>query len=211
MSEHLQAPTLMAWQFKYLAGFTDHNFETMPFYLKTLRLFLKNHLGKIVWIKGGIIEQPAYLIFYKELAEAVFETLLKPLKDGGRFGIIPIKKPIPIIRKYYHQERLCVGYLDLKVGKLGSISSLFKRPTDINYRDGFWLNNWLLIRSEDAYIKEHEGEPWVCFLNAVEIGVYHNGRISYTKEYPQLWIRKSDLKTQEEVDDVYGQRNSFSD
>jgi len=187
-----EAPVLMAWQFKYLGGFVAHSFETMPFYKETLRGFLRQNLGKIVWLKGALIEQPAYLVFYKELAQEVYDILLQPLQDGGRFGVIPLKNPIPIIRKYSSQTRLCLGYLDLKQnGKLGSVSSVLT-PTNIDYLNGFWLNKNVFIKADDAYEKQHEGETWVCFLDAIEMQCSRDGKIAFTVTHRELWLHKKD-------------------
>lgn len=183
-------PKLRAWQFTYLKGDTNHAFETMPFYLNTLRKFLRNNLGKIVWLKGGIIEKPAYLLFYSELSEQVFKILVKPLKDGGRFGVIPVQNPIELARKYLREERIAVGYLDLTGGSYIGNPESVRTPEEVKLiekvRAGIILKDgYTMIRAEDAEQKIVERKtpfgtiekaPMLILTNAVELLV-ENGKI----------------------------------
>lgn len=195
---------LRAWQFTYLKGESESKFETLPFYLRNLREFLKKNLGKVVWIKGGLIEKPAYLLFYSELSEDVYQLLVKPLKNGGRFGVIPVQNPIEIARKYLREERIALGYLDLKGEYIGSPESLYtseEQELQEKVRAGIKLKDgYTIIRAEGAEIKNVERRkapneqpqlaPMLILTNAVEL-LNKDGKIigvDTVKQKMGIWL-----------------------
>lgn len=178
----------------YIKGDAPHTFETMPFYLETLRRFLQNHLGKVVWIKGAIIEKPAYLLFHSSLSEKIWNLLVKPLKDGGAWEILPVKHPVAIATKYLREERLTVGYLELPHMILGRPSSVMPKA-NVDHCNGLWLNEEILLRSDDAYEATMGNEIWTCFVNAVELHFKPDGKtIAHIKKIPRLWIRSESCR-----------------
>jgi len=196
---------LVAIQFQYVGTETGYNFETLPFYLNRLRSFLEKHLGKVVWLKGALIEQPAYLLFLNELKPQVYEMLSRELEDGGSYKISPVKNPVELLRKYYQQERVAIGYLkngDLELGAPSTLSA----PLPINCQDGFWLNRdrragtSIFLKSDDAYVKMHEGEAWVCFLKAVELHCRQDETIAFIRKYPRLIIRQAALPSYQRLE-----------
>jgi len=187
-SEH----RLVGIRFQYVAGDAPHTFENLPFYIKTLRGFLEKHLGKVVWLMGALIEQPAFLLFLEDLKPQVYEMLSAELANGGSYKISPVKNPVELLRKYYLEQRVAIGWLKNGNLELGNPSSIMASPLGVNFRDGFWLNNYIFLKADDAYSKMHDGEPWICFVNAVELHC-RDGAIAFVKQYPQLWIRESAL------------------
>lgn len=183
-----------AIRFRYLGKEPGRNIETLPFYLKTIRLFLWKHKGKVVWLKGGIIEQPAYLIFKDELTEEVKEMLSEELREGGAFKIEPVENPIEIIRKYAHNLRVTVGWLQLPNLELGSPETV-PPPPEIEeivnkVREGFMLTEYWFIKADDVEIK---GE-WAILKNVVEVGIAEGNKINYVHKQDKMGIRVKDLK-----------------
>lgn len=181
-------------RFKYLGKEPRKNIETLPFYLNTIRGFLWKHKGDAVWLKGGIIEQPAYLIFKSELTDEVKEMLSQKLREGGSFIIEPVEKPIDIIRKYAHNLRVTVGWLKLPNMELGAPETV-PPPPEIEeivqkVREGFMLTEYWFIKADNVEVK---GE-WAILYNVVEIGIGEGNRINYVHRQDKMGIRVKDLK-----------------
>lgn len=170
-------------RFRYLGKEPGRNIETLPFYINTIRKFLRDHIGDAVWLKGGIIEQPAYLIFKAELTDKVKEILTEELREGGTFQIEPVERPIEIIRKYAHDERVTVGWLKLPNIELGSPQTLYtpeEQELQEKVRAGIMLKDgYTMIRAEKAEIKiverrmasggPTEKAPMLILTNCVEL------------------------------------------
>ena len=127
-------PRVVAIRFTYRQGMSENKFETIPFYVKTLRRFLRRHNGKAVWVKGGIVRRNAYLLFHRELAEEVLKMLLKPLEDMGFFDFEPAN-PKAVIMEAIRENRRTIGYLkagELELGKpfTASIDEIWEMPYD---------------------------------------------------------------------------------
>jgi len=187
----------------------ERRIETLPFYLYTIRNFLRNHNGDVVWLKGGIIEQPAYLVFKSSLTEEVKEMLSEELKEGGMFTIEPVKNPIEIVRKYAYNLRVAVGWLKLPSGiELGSPESLLSedevRLTKM-VKEGIQLSDSICIKADRVKLKfvprKEEGKtverPMAILENAVELGLTKDKRISYVKTYKQFGLWKEVLDERE--------------
>jgi len=176
-------------RFKYLGKEQGKNIETLPFYLKTIRNFLWKHKGDAVWLKGGIIEQPAYLIFKHELIGDIKEMLSQKLREGGSFIIEPVEKPLDIIRKYTHNLRVTVGWLKLPSMELGAPETV-PIPPEIEeilkkVREGFMLTEYWFIKADDVEVK---GE-WAILKSVVELGLSHGSKINYVHRKDKLGIR----------------------
>jgi len=191
---------LKAIRFRYRKGISETNFETLPFYLYTLRNLLQKHVGDVVWLKGGIIEQPAYLIYKVKVEPAVIDALSKPLEEQGVFEITAVQYPQELIEKYKGQERVAVGYLDLgPAGKLGSLESLSSK-TGLDYKEGFWLNKNTMLKADGAYIVMAERKnpvsgkieeaPMVILLNVTELVCDDEGKIISVEVKPKygVWL-----------------------
>ena len=196
---------IKAIRFWYLGKDSERRIETLPFYLYTIKDFLRNHSGDVVWLKGGIIEQPAYLIFKSSLTEEVKEMLSEEFEERRMFKIEPVENPIEIVRKYVHDLRAAVGWLKLPSGiELGSLESLLSedeaRLTEI-VRKGIQLSDSVHIRADRVKLKfvpRKEGGKTVERLmaileNMVELGLTKDKRISYVKTYKQFGLWKEVL------------------
>lgn len=170
---------LKALRFRYQKGISEANFETLPFYLRTLRDFLHQHRGDVVWLKGGIIEQPAHLIYKETLQPDVANMMAGELKDYGMYRIEAVD-PLPLLRKYTGHERACVGLLETEGAKLGSLESLGKAEP-VNYKEGFWLDQNTFIKADDAELvtAQRQGNPtfMVILHNVVVMTCNAEGRI----------------------------------
>jgi hypothetical protein len=186
--------TVKVLRFKYLGKEPGRNIETLPFYLRTIRGFLWKHKGDVVWLKGGIIEQPAYLVFKSELTNEVKEMLSQELREGGSFIIEPAEKPMDVLRKYAHNLRVTVGWLKLPNMELGAPETV-PAPSEIEeivqkVREGFMLTEYWFIKADDVEIK---GE-WAILKNVTEIGIGEGNRINYVRRQDKMGLRVKDLK-----------------
>lgn len=185
----------------------DRRFETLPFYLKKLRNFLRKHKGEACWLMGGIIERPAYLIFKKNLASEVAQLIKEELSEGGSFEMETVKDPTSIVMKYAKNERYVVGYLELpEINiKLGSPETL-KEEIPVNYKEGFMLKSGnYLIQAENARLEiaprknsttgETEYAPIIILENAIEKTI-KNGKVIGEKHIENygIWLELIDEK-----------------
>jgi hypothetical protein len=202
--EKLSGLNLKAIRFIYRGKDPARRLETLPFYMDKIRGFLRQHLGSAVWLKGGIIEKPAYLIFHEHLSNKVKELLKEQLQEGGEFTITPVKDPVQVIVKYAKKERVAVGYLKLAELELGSPETL--KPTTIegiDFINGFMLKDgYTMIRAEDAELKmverrvpgtdKIEKAPMLILTNAIETLLDKNGKIIGVDEKPKpkygIWL-----------------------
>jgi hypothetical protein len=153
---------------------------TIPFYLKSLRDFLRKHRGKACWIVGGRIERPAYLLFKREVVEEVRRLIADELGRGLTF-VLEAVDPEPLVRKYLNREREVVGYLDLPEGRLGSPASLLEEDAPVDYINGFWaFGREEFIRAEECEVrpvKRRDGkEVPMLFLKNVVTTIYRGGQ-----------------------------------
>ena len=203
-----QASSISALRFQYKKGLATHAFETIPFYLKVLRGFLWKNRGKCVWLKGGIIEQPAYLIFHSSIKQEVIEMLSQPLADLGRFTVMSVSNPIEIAEKYVNQQRVALGWLKLPDFELGSAETVFPPRTEEEItvtekvQQGFMLGKNIFIKADGAYEvmvprKEYYGvveKPMLVLLNAVELTIDQKGKIVAVEQHDKFGIWKEFLK-----------------
>ncbi|MEM1553167.1 MAG: hypothetical protein QXH03_10955 [Candidatus Bathyarchaeia archaeon] len=187
-----ESKNLMAIRFQYAQGVREDKFETIPFYKNKLRSLLKRNIGRAVWLKGGIIERPAYLIFYETLSEKVKDLLSEPLEYGGYFRSITPANPMEVIEKYARGERIAVGYLKLPSGlEIGSPETVMsKEETKILEKvgEGFYLTEYEFVRAEYAEISRIN--PEYVLLYNVEIKA-PDGR---TSRKDRLALKKEDLR-----------------
>jgi len=191
-----------AIRFRYKHGFGEGNFESLSFYAETLRGFLKRHMGKSVWLKGGVIEQPAYLIFDSSLKDETVRMLSKQLEHGGFYTIEPVQKPSEIIKKYIGKERVAVGYLNLGATVLGNPETLHEPSQEEvqllkKIREGFMLNDYIFIKADDCEIKmvprkeyhETVEKPMAILTNYTEMWL-KNGKILSVEKHGKfgLWL-----------------------
>jgi hypothetical protein len=153
---------------------------TIPFYLKSLRDFLRKHRGKACWIVGGRIERPAYLLFKREVVEEVRKLIADELGKGLTF-VLEAVDPEPLVRKYLNQEREVVGYLDLPEGRLGSPASLLEEDAPVDYVNGFWaFGREEFIRAKECevrFVRRRDGkEVPMLFLKDVVTTLYRKGK-----------------------------------
>jgi hypothetical protein len=153
---------------------------TIPFYLKSLRAFLREHRGKACWIVGGRVERPAYLLFKREVVEEVRRLIADELGRGLTF-VLEAVDPEPLVRKYLNREREVVGYLDLPEGRLGSPASLLEEDAPVDYVSGFWaFGREEFIRAEECEVrpvKRRDGkEVPMLFLKNVVTTLYRGGK-----------------------------------
>lgn len=180
---------LSALRFQYnKKSENPYNWETMPFYLKYLRAFLRKHSGHSIWLKGQSGgEQAAYLIFNSNLRERIVKLLTNPLAELGDFSVTGEKNPVDILKKFY-RGKIGIGYLDVEKLKLGidieKYGSIVKLPNPI--RNGNWI--W---RFKEATQKTVDDEEWVC-LHEIDITSVTNPR--YHDWRGKIWIRLSDIE-----------------
>lgn len=183
-----------ALRFQYRKGIADHSFETMPFYLNVLRGFLRKNAGNIVWLKGGVIEQPAYLLFTTSIENDVVKILSQPLADLGKYEITPVQNPLEIARKYAFNLRVAIGWLKLPNLELGSPETVPKTEEEEQIlekvREGFMLTEYWFIKADDVEIR---GE-WAILKNVVEVGIGEGNKINYVHKQDKMGIRVKDLK-----------------
>jgi len=148
-------------------------------------------MGKVVWLKGGIIEQPAYLVFYSLIQDKVTQMLGTPLADLGKFEVTPVSKPLEVTQKYVNQQRVALGWLKLPQYELGSIETITPLETEVSpiWREGFMLTEYLFIKADDA---EEKGE-WTILKNVVELGLSEGSQIAYIEFKAQMGLRTEDL------------------
>jgi len=154
--------------------------ETIPFYLKRLREFLRKNRGSACWLVGGRVERPAYLLFKKDKAREVAELIKEQLSSGLSFEMEAVD-PRPLIEKYLGREREVVGYLDLPEGRLGSPASLLEEDAPVDYINGFWaFGREEFIRAEECEVrpvKRRDGkEVPMLFLKDVVTTLYRGGK-----------------------------------
>jgi len=176
----------------------------MPFYRFKLRGFLKENLGRAVWLKGEFTGDeeiaPAYLIFYDSLMDRVIELLSEPLEDMGFYEMSYADDPMKIILKYVRREKLAVGYLKLPSGlSLGSPETIREEPLSPREKGlvkhalrGFYLDSefWgrCFFKAEKAEVKVSNGEEWLIMEN---VTIRHqNGA---TVNEPKYALRVSQL------------------
>jgi hypothetical protein len=152
---------------------------TIPFYLKTLRNFLREHGGKACWIVGGKIERPAYLLFKREIFDDVRKLIAEELGKGLILEL-EFADPEPLVKKYLNREREVVGYLDLPEGRLGSPTSLLE-DAPVDYVNGFWaFGREEFIRAKECEVRpvrRRDGkEVPMLFLKDVVTTLYRRGR-----------------------------------
>jgi len=175
---------IRAIRFRYLGKDPNRRLETLPFYLKTIRKFLWKHRGDVVWLKGGIIERPAYLVFKSHLTDEVKEMLSEELREGGMFKIEPVEKPIEVVKKYAFNLRVAVGWLKLPNIELGSIETILReeeKELTQKVKEGFWLTENTFIKADSAQlviVPGRENRKMVVLRNAVEMLVRNNKIIS---------------------------------
>jgi len=158
---------LSALGFSYIHGAETHSFETLPFYTKHLRRFLKRHNGRACWVKGGVVRREAYLVFYTELAEEVIEMLSKPLEDFGFFTVDWVD-PIKVVREAIKEGRVIIGYLrvgEVALGKpftatLEEVKTMEYDPEDLSL--GYLIRLKPPIRLGDTLIhfREAYAKKW---------------------------------------------------
>lgn len=210
-SEH----RIVAVRFTYRQGMSENKFETIPFYVRTLRRFLRRHNGKAVWIKGGIVRRNAYLIFHRELAGEVLSMLLKPLEDMGFFDFEPAN-PKAVIMEAIREKRRTIGYLkagELELGKpfTATIEEMLEMPYDpeelgmgypirlkppirlgdsIIYFKRAYAKKWRVAR--DPNIRKHPREDILITLEDVEVRSRARREYAEKKDVLSLWL--SDLR-----------------
>jgi hypothetical protein len=188
----------------------DRRFETLPFYLKRIRGFLKRNRGKACWLMGGVIERPAYLLFKKDLAGEVAQLIKEELSEGGKFEMEKVKDPTSIVMKYAKNERYVIGYLELpeiniKLGSEETLTSERERKILEQTRKGFMLKDgYTFIRAEDAELKtaprrdpqsgETEHAPILILKNAT-VSTVKNGRIIADEHEPTYAVWLSLIET----------------
>jgi len=153
---------------------------TIPFYLKSLRNFLKEHKGKVCWIVGGRVERPAYLLFKREIFDDVRKLVAEELGKGLILEL-EFADPEPLVKKYLNREREVVGYLDLPEGRLGSPASLLEEEFPVDYVNGFWaFGKEEFIRAKECEIRpvrRRDGkEVPMLFLKDVVTTLYRKGK-----------------------------------
>lgn len=193
-SQQSGASPIKVLRFSYKGQDPERHLETIPFYLEKLRSFLRQHIGSAVWLKGGIIEQPAYLVFNAELAQKVVDLLTRELEEGGKFAIaeLELKEAITTLKKYVLKERVAIGYFKTEGLELGSLETVAPpeiEPTLEKVREGFMLTEYLFIKADET---EQKGE-WMILKNVVEMGISEGKKIAYVEIRPQLGIRAEDI------------------
>jgi hypothetical protein len=154
--------------------------ETIPFYLKRLRSFLRANRGKACWLIGGKVERPAYLLFKREVAGAVKQLIKDKLSSGLTFEM-EFVDPRPLIQKYIGEERYVLGYLDLEGARLGTPESLLEEDAPVDYVNGFWaFGREEFIRAEECEVrpvKRRDGKVVpMLFLKDVITTLYRGGK-----------------------------------
>ena len=158
---------LLAIRFRYVKGFSPEKFETIPFYICTLRRFLALHSGRAIWVKGGRVRREAYLIFHYSLLGEVAEMLLKPLREEGYFTFTAAD-PEKVIRETLRLNRKTIGYLNIGNIRLGTppqltveeIAAVPYNPQDLcegyplNLESPIRIGDDILIHFEKAYAKK---------------------------------------------------------
>jgi hypothetical protein len=191
--------TVKGIRFTYVHGVSETHFETLPFYLKSLRYFLKDNIGHAVWVKGGIVEQPAYLLFTSDVQGDVVDLFSEQLEDEGVFAVEALENPqriFELVRKYADQERVCIGYLNFRNVALGSPRTVCDFSFD--FENGVWIDGNTLVRSEESAIvvakrknlrlRTVEDVPIVIFKNAVVLTMTRNGRIVSEQVYSKFGV-----------------------
>jgi len=153
--------------------------ETIPFYLKRLRSFLKANRGRACWLIGGKIERPAYLLFKREIVEAVKGLIREKLSSGIAFEMEYVD-PSPLIRKYIGKERYVLGYLDLQGVRLGTPDSLLDEDDPVDYINGFWcFGREEFVQADECevkLVKRKDGETLpMLHLKNVVTALYRRG------------------------------------
>lgn len=104
---------IAAIRFQFLPDEQGWRLDTIPFYVNYVRSFLLGHEGDVVWVKGGIVERSAYLMFVDRIENKVTSLVRSALSDLKRVKITPGEQPWRLFHECKEKQRVFIGYLKL--------------------------------------------------------------------------------------------------
>lgn len=160
---------LAAFQFRH----STHSIsDSHRFYRRHLRGFLRWHRTRAVWIKGGVVKRPAYLVFDASLTDKVKRMLLDVLRDGGSFEVRTVN-PLIVLQEVLDLNRRTHGYLRIAGAEIGDPDEMFcpleryrqvsVREVCISGRPCFYWSRYRCIYPKRWKPKKKEEDPIIAF------------------------------------------------
>jgi hypothetical protein len=110
---------LGAIRFQFLPDERGWCFDSIPFYTDYIKDFLIVNEGDAVWIKGGVVERKAYLMFKSSIEKDVIGLITRSINTLTRIKITPMENPYMLFDECLRKKRVFIGYLELGSQKIG--------------------------------------------------------------------------------------------